>query len=131
MEKWQICEKECFEYIQKTFQNNEFTFYMDGGSDSSKSDIHVTKNGIAIFFIETKMQKAQCGQFVVFPNELDKNFAYSKGNKYPPNLQSTLIIEKMSENFDKYKNPTSKGIKIDIDNYYLYDWIYHFYRDNI
>lgn len=130
METWQICEKECFEYIKQKFQNDYFIFELDGGSDSSKSDILVTKNGIAFFFIETKMSKAQCGQFVAFPEESKKIFIYSKSNKYTQNLQSSLILEKMSKNFNKYKTPNTKGIKIDIDKSYLYDWVYHFYRDN-
>lgn len=130
METWKICEKECFEYIKQKFQNNNFTFELDGGSDSSKSDILVTKSGIAFFFIETKMPKAQCGQFVAFPKESEKKFTYSQSNKYIQNLQSTLILEKMSENFNKYKIPNTKGIKIEIDKTYLYDWVYHFYKDN-
>ncbi len=130
MNTWQICEKECFEYINKKFKCKNFNFTMEGGSDSSKSDILVIRNGIAIFYIETKMKKAQCGQFVVFPNEKERFFTYSKGNKYPENLQSSLIIEKMSKDFDRYKIPSIKGIKINIDDSFLYDWIYHFYKKN-
>jgi len=130
VKNWQICEKECFEYINKKFQCKNFDFTMDGGSNSSKSDIHVSKNGISIFYIEAKMQKAQCGQFVVFPNKNENNFIYSRENKYPENLQTSLIIEKMSANFSKYRNPNTKGIFLDIDKTYLYDWVYHFYREN-
>ena len=130
METWKICEKECYDYITKRFQFRDFDFELDGGSDATKSDILVTKNGIAFFYIETKMKNAQCGQFVVFPDKTEKKFIYSNGNKYPINLQSSLIIDKMTENFEKYKNPGTKGIKLDIEDVYLFDWVYHFYKNN-
>lgn len=130
MENWKICEKECFEYLKKNFASEKFTFEADGGSDSTKSDILLKKNGIECFYIETKMNQAQSGQFVVLQNDEKKIFLYSPRNQYPENEQSRQIIEKMNERFDYYKNPGTKGIKLDLDKFYFYDWIFHNYTDN-
>lgn len=77
MEKWKICEEECLKYLKLNFSDKYYDFKGEGGSDSTKSDILLTKSGIAIFYIETKMEQAQCGQFVAFPNEDEKSFYYS------------------------------------------------------
>lgn len=130
MENWEICEKECFEYLKKKFSSSIFSFEQIGGSNSSKSDILLNKNGIALFYIESKMKKAQCGQFVALADEKDNIFVYSRANKYDENLQSSIILDKMSKDFEKYNNPGTAGKDIQIDKSYFYDWIYHYYKDN-
>ena len=77
MENWQICETECLKYLKLNFADKYYNFEAKGGSDSKKSDILLTKNGISLFYIEAKMSKAQCGQFVAFPNEGTRIFEYS------------------------------------------------------
>lgn len=129
-ENWKICEKECFEYLKKNFSSEKFTFEADGGSDSTKSDILLKKNGIQCFFIESKMQQAQCGQFVVLQDDEKREFFYSPRNQYPENEQSRKIIDIMNERFDYYKNPGTKGRKLDMDKFYFNDWIFHNYTDN-
>lgn len=54
MENWQICEAECLQYLKKNFSDSKYKFEAEGGSDSTKSDILLTKSGIAIFYIESK-----------------------------------------------------------------------------
>lgn len=129
MEKWKICEEECLKYLKLNFSDKYYDFKGEGGSDSTKSDVLLTKSGIAIFYIETKMEQAQCGQFVAFPNEDEKSFYYSRSNLYPENLYSQLILEKMAENFDRYKNPSTNGIEVLMDKSYFYSWIFEFYKE--
>ena len=128
MENWQICEKECLEFLKKNYADEKFKFEAEGGSDSTKSDILLLKNGIAVFYIESKMKQAQCGQSVVFPNDETRTFIYSPRNKYPLNHQTQVILDKMAEDYDRYKNPTSAGIPLDMDKSYFYDWIVAFYK---
>lgn len=125
-ENWKICEKECFEYLKKNFSSEKFTFEADGGSDSTKSDILLKKNGIQCFFIESKMQQAQCGQFVVRQEE--SRFVNSENNRHQKNLVEDVIIDKMNENFDKYANPGTGGKNLNLDKSYFYEWIYNFYK---
>ncbi len=129
MENWQICEAECLDYLKQNFSDNKYNFEAKGGSDSKKSDIVLTKNGIECFYIEAKMPHAQCGQFVAFPNEETKTFEYSKSNIYIENIHSELILEKMAENFDRYRNPGTEGIELLMDKTCFYSWIYEFYRN--
>lgn len=128
MENWQTCEKECLEYLQKHFSSKKYTFEAQGGSDSTKSDILLLKNGLSIFYIESKMKQAQCGQFVAFPNKETRTFDYSNANAYPQNIQSEIILDKMSEDFDRYKSPSTDGIELIMDKSYFYSWIYEFYK---
>ena len=128
MENWQICEAECLQYLKKNFSDPRYDFEAEGGSDSTKSDILLTKSGIAIFYIESKMKQAQCGQFVAFPNTDTNSFEYSKGNAYSENIQTSFILDKMAEDFDKYKNPDTDGIELLMDKRYFYSWICEFYK---
>lgn len=126
VENWKICEKECFEYLKKNFSSEKFTFEANGGSDSTKSDILLKKNGILCFFIESKMQEAQCGQFVV---RQEKNrFVNSENNRHQKNLVEDVIIDKMNETFDEYANPGTGGKNLNLDKSYFYEWIYNFYK---
>ena len=63
-------------------------------------------------YIESKMKQAQCGQFVAFPNTDSNSFDYSKANAYPENIQSEAILDKMTEDFDRYKNPGTDGTEL-------------------
>lgn len=129
MKNWQICEKECLQYLKKNFADNKYNFEAKGGSDPTKSDILLTKNGIAIFYIESKMNKAQCGQFVAFPNTDTNSFEYSKSNVYSMNIHSAIILDKMAENFNRYKTPGTEGIELSLDKSYFYSWICDFYKN--
>lgn len=129
MKKWQICETECLAYLQSKYSIEGYDFEAEGGSNSTKSDILFKKFGAVVFYIETKMSKAQCGQFVAFPNPKLKSFDYSEANAYPENIYSELILEKMSEDFDRYKNPGSDGIELLMDNSIFYSWIGEFYKE--
>ena len=128
MEKWQICEAECLAYLQSKYSKNENNFEAEGGSDSTKSDILFRKYGAIAFYIESKMSQAQCGQFVAFPNLESKSFDYSRANAYPENIYSESILEKMAEDFDRYKNPGTDGIELLMDNDLFYSWIGEFYK---
>ena len=128
MEKWQICEAECLAYLQSKYSKNGNNFEAEGGSDSTKSDILFRKYGAVAFYIESKMSQAQCGQFVAFPNLESKSFDYSRANAYPENIYSESILEKMAEDFDRYKNPGTDGIELLMDNDLFYSWIGEFYK---
>lgn len=126
MENWEICEKECFEYLKLKYSNKDYTFEHNGGSDSTKSDILLKKNGIACFCIESKMTAAQCGQFVV--KQLDDIFVNSENNRHQKNLIEDVIIDKMNEEFESYANPGTAGKSLNIGKDYFYEWICNFYK---
>lgn len=100
MEKWQIFEHECAEYLQSKYSKMGIDFKVTGGYDSSSSDIQVLKNENRIFSIECKMSAAQCGQFVLFADEKNKRFVFSQHNKTPYNDFAKKIIDEMEKRFE-------------------------------
>ncbi|MCR5605731.1 MAG: hypothetical protein K6F69_02800 [Treponema sp.] len=129
MKNWQKCEEECLKYLQINYSKKGYDFEAEGGSDSTKSDILLKKYGMVTFYIESKMSQAQCGQFVAFPDPKSRTFDYSRANAYPINIHSELILEKMAEDFDRYKNPGTDGIELLMDNGLFYSWIGEFYKE--
>ena len=66
MKKWEIFERNAFEYIRNTYGNgNDVGFEYKGAHDSTAPDIDVTPLTVAPFNVEIKSASAQCGQFVV------------------------------------------------------------------
>ena len=130
MKKWEKFEIEWQEFLSKTYGNLAL-FERRGGSDSTKSDIRVlTKNGKE-FFIETKLCPAQCGQFVLFPNDTTKKFEYSKHNDKPINKFAEQIIDFMNKDFESFKNSGTKGKAIEFDGSEIVfvNWIMKTYGD--
>ena len=125
IEKWKVFEKECAEYLQRKYFDTGHTFIVNGGSDSTMSDIQVIKDEKPIFTIECKMSVAQSGQFVLFVNEEDQKFIFSNRNKTPYDDFVKAIIGEMELNFEKCivssKNlPISEKVICEwVKNYYL------------
>lgn len=126
---WEKHELECINHLQKNFATeSHIQFKHLGGSDSTKSDIAVYKNGKFTFCIDAKMENAQSGQFVLIPDETNKTFIFSKANKSALNEQARAIINEMILNFDKYKSPTTKGISINLSQQASANWIIDHYK---
>lgn len=115
MQRWQIFENQCANYLNKKFSDYA-TFVGQGGSDSTVSDILVETKIGRIFYIEAKEEQAQCGQFVLFPDNNSRKFIYSEFNKNELNHFSQIIIEYLNDNFEKYSNVGTSGISIDMPN---------------
>lgn len=126
MENWEICEKECFEYLKSKYADKIFDFEHNGGFDSTKSDILLKKNGIVCFYIESKMTAAQCGQFVV--KQEQGRFVNSENNRHQKSLIEEVIIDKINEQFEFYANPGTAGKSLNIEKEYFYEWICNFYK---
>lgn len=115
MQSWQVFEDKCTEYLKSKFSAYA-SFASQGGSDSTVSDILVeTKTG-RVFYIEAKEERAQCGQFVLFPNKETRKFQYSKFNKTTLNEYSEDIIKYLNKHFDKFADVGTAGVDIDIPN---------------
>lgn len=127
MENWEKSEIECFEFLKNNYSKIGFEFERKGSANSTESDIILKKNGILCFYIESKMKTAQSGQFVlIFGN--DNIFVYSDRNPHPKSNQATIIIDKMNENPLYYSNPGTKGVDLNMDKNYFYDWVIDYYK---
>ncbi len=125
--KWSEFESECVNYLREKFGAfSKFTHM--GEANSACSDILVeTRNG-KTFFIEVKHTPAQCGQFVVYPNNEIKRFVYGARNRTPINPYSTKILEYMDLSYSSYCSPDTAGFNINMDDSVFYDWVKTAYK---
>lgn len=128
---WKNFENNCFVYISDKFKDNAI-FEKIGDSNSNYSDIFAkcligTKKS---FYIEVKEPSAQCGQFVLLPDLLKRQFRYSPNNKSNINEYSEKIIEIMNKDFDSFANAGTKGKKIEFQDceQIFYAWILDYYK---
>lgn len=121
---WKSFEEECVRYL-----NNKYGswFKLKGESDSTISDIFFD-NGIRRFYIEAKMSKAQCGQFVLLPDLNDQIFRYSNKNKTLQNKFTDQIISYMNNYFHKFYQVGTSGINIELPKSVFYNFILDYYQ---
>lgn len=127
---WLEFEKKCVYYLNNRFGNNNISFKNIGVHNSNMPDIVVLNNLNIEFCMEAKMPNAQSGQFVL----LDDNtkFVYSEKNKSEINKFSEIIINYINDNYENYKNVTTKSIEIDLDSNIFNDWIInHYAKKNV
>ena len=124
---WEIFEGECADYLNRKYSSKTgCQFVPSGGHNSHEPDIHVKKGHMDLFSMETKMEEAQCGQFVLFPNDSTMSFTYSSRNEFPINEYSKRIIEEMGKNYFDYNTPSSK--KLAFEKKLFYDWVKNHYK---
>lgn len=127
MSTWKDFENECFSYLKQTYENKNTTFKQYGSSDPTQSDICVSLKSGNIFFIETKEKQAQCGQFVVLPNEKTKTFYFSLRNKSTETMAVNKIISYMNSNYQLFSQAGTKGEILNMPKTFFYDWINEYY----
>ncbi|MBP8661618.1 MAG: hypothetical protein KBI09_11995 [Mesotoga sp.] len=123
MNNWREHEKKCFDYLKVKFAGESVQFSLVDQGDSTESDIKVTKSDTDYFYVEAKMRKSQCCQFVLLPDNEKQIFKYSEKNKtcLSPNCQH--IIQYMNENFVTYSKAGTTGKRICIDKKILWAWL--------
>lgn len=103
MEKWEKNEIDCCTFLNNTYGYTGTLFNRIGGSDSTHSDILV-KTKKEEFYIEAKMSSAQCGQFVLFPDNNKSVFIFSPKNKNKLTESCGEIIQMMNDDYDYYSS---------------------------
>lgn len=126
MEAWKQFELDCTDYLNKTY-GHKFTHL--GFSDSTVSDIKFN-DGIKSFFIEAKMPSAQSGQFVLLPNNEERQFKFSEKNKSQLDKDVKFIIDYMNKDFELYANAGTKGLDINLSQNLFTNWITNSYKQN-
>lgn len=124
-EKWRELEENCLQYLNEKYKNVSFIGY--GQSDSTKPDIKVeTANGD--FYIEVKSSKAQSGQFVLIPDEINKTFIFSPKNKSEKDDYTVQIINYMDRHFGYFCEAGTKGIDLLMPEEIFAGWIKKYYK---
>ena len=126
METWKEFEKSCYIYLVREY-GKFCSFEPLGESDSTSSDIRVITKNNGKFFVETKEAVAQCGQFVLYPDEENGKFVYYPRNKSPLNKYSQDIIDYMSDNFRAFAEAGTRGCNINVPDKVFYGWIKNYY----
>lgn len=126
--RWEIFEEECTQYLNARFgEQTGCNFVKFGGHNSVEPDIIVyNKDNERLFSMEVKLNSAQCGQFVLFPDESEFIFRYSARNEFPINQFSRDIINLMARDYYKYNTPSNKTL--DFDKRLFYNWVINHYK---
>lgn len=130
MSNWSAFEQSCADYLNSTF-GKYAVFECKGGSDSTISDIKVITKSGKQFYLEAKSCPAQCGQFVLFPDEETKSFRYSDKNVSPINPYSTAIINHMNSYFKQFREAgtAGRGIVFENGSAVFASWIIQAYKN--
>lgn len=125
MSEWQAFEKECLDYLNSTYGRQDLVFIDRGLYNSFLCDIEVEREKLTLFFIETKMSKAQSGQFSL---GLDQHsFFYSEKNANPLNFASERILSHLNSHFHHYKNVDTRSLVINLPETLFSQWIQEHY----
>ena len=125
---WQKFEEDAQQYIKKKINVKDIEVKFDGGSDSNAGDIRIIKKNKHLFNIEIKKDYSQIGQFVILPDNKNKNFVL--GNLKFNTKRISEIHSHMNENFEYYKSPNSAGIDLKCSKRLMYDSIKLYCEDH-
>lgn len=124
MREWEKFERECCDYLSKTYGSDRVSFIWEGGSDSTAPDIKVYIEGENKFNIEVKSTSAQSGQFVVL-NQNGK-FVFSSRNKSTAE-NAEIFLHYMNDNYDRFSIATTAGINLNLGANDINKWITEYY----
>jgi hypothetical protein len=118
---WQKFEEEAQKYIKEKINLKDVEIKFEGGSDSNVGDIRIIKKNKHLFNIEIKKDCSQIGQFVILPDNKNKNFVL--GNLKFNTKRISKIHTHMNNNFEYYKSPNSTGIILKCSKDLMYESI--------
>ena len=126
MKQWQIFEQDCLNYLINNNEDSSKHYKSKGSSDSTISDIQVIINGEPAYYIEAKMAKSQCGQFVLLKDN-NNQFYFSEKNKLSLNDYSKEIINGINEN--KLNEVNKKNIPLILSQELIVSYILEHYKE--
>lgn len=126
MKNWQLFEKNCLDYLNQTNLDVLTKYTSKGEADSTISDIQVLENDVLSYYIEAKMPKSQCGQFVLLKNERNE-FYFSERNKLNINEFSQQIIDYV--NVNKLNELEKKNNPLTLSQDLIVDYILEHYKE--
>lgn len=124
MKAWEEFEIDATRFLNDTY--GEFAIFThEGGADSTLPDILVETNNGHEFYIEAKLSKAQCGQFVLQADNNSNTFRYTARNTI--NEYAIEIMNFMNHNFEEFKEVGTAGKEIEMNPNVFADWIINTY----
>lgn len=125
-DNWQDFEKECYSFLASKY-GSKARFTALGQSDSTVPDILVVPPCGNRFYIETKSENAQCGQFVLIPDEDNRIFEYSPRNSTPFFSSTKVMMDYMNDYFDDFCDAGTGGVRLNLPKNIFYSWIKDYY----
>lgn len=126
MKQWQIFEQDCLNYLINNNKDSSKQYTSKGSSDSTISDIQVIEHGQPSYYIEAKMSKSQCGQFVLLKDN-NNQFYFSEKNKLSLNDYSKEIINDINTN--KLNEVDKKNIPLSLSQELIVSYILEHYKE--
>lgn len=126
---WKEFEMECYNYLCNRYGSDRVGFTKLGEENSTKPDILVSLSTEEEYYMETKEPKAQCGQFVLTPNDTVEEFEYSFRNKSGIDEYSKRIISYMNSMYGEFRNAGTRGKSINLDEIIFINWIINYYKE--
>lgn len=126
MKQWQIFEQDCLNYLINNNEDSSKHYTSKGSSDSTISDIQVIINDQPAYYIEAKMDKSQCGQFVLLKDN-NNQFYFSEKNKLSLNDYSKEIINGINAN--KLNEVNKKNIPLILSQELIVSYILEHYKE--
>lgn len=126
MKQWQIFEQDCLNYLINNNEDSSKHYTAKGSSDSTISDIQVIINDQPAYYIEAKMAKSQCGQFVLLKDN-NNQFYFSEKNKLSLNDYSKEIINGINRN--KLNEVDKKNIPLSLSQELIVSYILEHYKE--
>ena len=94
MADWLVFEEQCTQYLNDKF-GDQASFCHLGSADSTVPDIRVETKSGKKFYMDAKLAPAQCGQFVLLPDVVNRRFVFSKKKFYyfAPRLRGAKLFD--------------------------------------
>ena len=125
LQKWEVFQNEATDFL-----SNYFNIHcaMEGGFDSTTSEITVRNTNKVITSIEAKFCPAQAGQIVLLSDA--SKFIFSDKSKNTSNIYTQEIIKYLNENYSLFSGTNSATIPVaNISYSTLFNWVKTVYRE--
>jgi len=125
LQKWEVFQNKATEFLNDNFNIN---FAMEGGFDSTTSEITARNKDQVITTIEAKFCPAQAGQIILLSD--GTKFEFSDKSKNSSNKYTQEIIKYLNSNYSSFLGTNSATIPVtDISYSTLFNWVKTVYSE--
>jgi hypothetical protein len=124
LQKWEIFQNEATDFLSNYFN---IYFSMEGGFDSTTSEITARNKNQVLTSIEAKFCPAQAGQIVLLSHS--NKFSFSDKSKNNSNSYTEEIIKYLNSNYASFKGANTASIPVDLCDSTLFNWVKTVYSE--
>ena len=124
LQKWEVFQNEATEFLSDYF---DIDCSMEGGFDSTTSEITARKEDKVLTTIEAKFCPAQAGQIVLLSD--GTKFTFSDKSKNSSNVYTQEIIKYLNSDYSSFSGTNSATIPVNMSYSILFNWIKAIYSE--